>query len=124
MSVLILSIWGCSLPIGWVFPMDAVDVCFEDGYLELEWGRPQPIAYYTGTVRSRWGFALPSIESQSGWSRVNVPLWCPLIVALLPAACLWWTDRRRPLPGHCPCGYDLTGNESGTCPECGIEVEL
>ena len=24
---------------------------------------------------------------------------------------------------QCPkCGYNLTGNESGTCPECGIEV--
>jgi hypothetical protein len=27
-------------------------------------------------------------------------------------------------PGHCPCGYDLRGNESGTCPECGCEVIL
>lgn len=23
-------------------------------------------------------------------------------------------------PGHCSCGYDLTGNVSGRCPECGI----
>ncbi|MCP4250685.1 MAG: hypothetical protein GY778_26895 [bacterium] len=29
--------------------------------------------------------------------------------------------RRRRYPrGHCQrCGYDLTGNESGRCPECG-----
>lgn len=28
--------------------------------------------------------------------------------------------RRRPAPGYCPaCGYDLTGNISGVCPECG-----
>lgn len=27
-------------------------------------------------------------------------------------------------PNHCrKCGYDLTGNESGTCPECGTEAE-
>ena len=24
---------------------------------------------------------------------------------------------------RCPCGYDLTGNESGTCPECGRPFE-
>ena len=33
---------------------------------------------------------------------------------------LWWLDLRRIPPGHCPhCGYDLTGNVSGKCPECG-----
>ncbi len=31
--------------------------------------------------------------------------------------------RRRIPPGHCQqCGYDLTGNESGVCPECGRPV--
>ena len=31
--------------------------------------------------------------------------------------------RRRDLSGHCPCGYNLTGNTSGVCPECGVEVQ-
>src|SRR5687768_14918702 len=38
---------------------------------------------------------------------------------ILPVA---WLARRikRPQPGHCrACAYDLTGNVSGTCPECG-----
>ena len=27
-------------------------------------------------------------------------------------------------PGHCPtCGYDLRGNTSGVCPECGAEAQ-
>jgi hypothetical protein len=32
--------------------------------------------------------------------------------------------RRRAFfaSGHCPCGYDLTGNVSGICPECGSPV--
>ena len=31
---------------------------------------------------------------------------------------------RPPLEGECQkCGFDLTGNESGVCPECGREVE-
>ncbi len=40
-------------------------------------------------------------------------------VAVILTAYLFRLDRRPLPPGHCPCGYDLTGNESGTCPECG-----
>ncbi len=35
---------------------------------------------------------------------------------------LCWPVRRPP-PGHCQaCGYDLIGNVSGTCPECGSSL--
>jgi len=44
-----------------------------------------------------------------------------LIFATLPALWLFkWNKRRKLGPNACPaCGYDLTGNESGVCPECG-----
>jgi hypothetical protein len=38
-------------------------------------------------------------------------------------ACRWIFPQWRP-PGHCQrCGYDLTGNVSGRCPECGTPIE-
>jgi len=47
------------------------------------------------------------------------PLWLLWLVALLATIWMWRRDRARP-PGHCVrCGYDLTGNVSGRCPECG-----
>ncbi|MCZ6815847.1 MAG: hypothetical protein O7F76_04005 [Planctomycetota bacterium] len=48
---------------------------------------------------------------------LSIPLWMPLVTTVLLAASCVLLDR--PLPGHCPCGYNLRGNESGTCPECG-----
>jgi hypothetical protein len=56
-------------------------------------------------------------------------IWNPCaFVPIAVLAILMWVLRRgarpRVLPGHCQkCGYDLTGNESGRCPECGEPVE-
>ena len=68
---------------------------------------------------------MPSVEERA-WGylySVDVPLWCPFLVLLGPTLFLWWRDRRRSRAGHCRrCDYDLTGNTSGVCPECGTEV--
>ncbi len=52
---------------------------------------------------------------------VFVPYWIPFALFAIPTAWLWWRDRHRRIPpGHCQkCGYNLTGNVSGRCPECG-----
>jgi hypothetical protein len=50
---------------------------------------------------------------------VMVPLWSVFAVLALPTVFLWYRDRRPPR-GHCQrCGYNLKGNLSGVCPECG-----
>ena len=55
---------------------------------------------------------------------LTVPLWIPTALVGFPSAFLWWLDRRRFPPGHCErCGYNLTGNVSGICLECGRPVE-
>ena len=59
----------------------------------------------------------------SGARNDIVPLWALIVLAALPTALLWWLDRRRIPPGHCrKCGYNLTGNVSGRCPECGERI--
>ena len=51
--------------------------------------------------------------------RLALPMFLPLVAAAAVTATLCWQDRRPP-KGHCQtCGYDLTGNVSGPCPECG-----
>lgn len=55
------------------------------------------------------------------------PYACPAFyggVGLL-VGCVWWlaAGRRRAHTNHCMgCGYNLTGNVSGICPECGETV--
>ena len=51
-----------------------------------------------------------------------VPVWLFVVAVGFPTGILWWRDR-RPKAGLCKvCKYDLTGNESGVCPECGTAV--
>jgi len=55
----------------------------------------------------------------------NVPLWfIACLFAIGPA--IWLRPHLRArlhLPGHCvKCAYNLTGNVSGICPECGTAV--
>jgi hypothetical protein len=56
-----------------------------------------------------------------------LPQWMLVIVTALPTLAAWGAARLRTRRarlrarrGACPaCGYDLTGNVSGVCPECG-----
>ncbi len=67
------------------------------------------------------------------WSpnRVDLPRWTSLLALILLGTYPITTYARGPLRrynrrrnGCCiDCGYDLTGNESGVCPECGTKVE-
>jgi hypothetical protein len=51
---------------------------------------------------------------------VDLPLFLPFTTVAVVTGFLWYRDRRRIPPGHCQkCGYNLTGNVSGVCPECG-----
>jgi hypothetical protein len=70
-------------------------------------------------MRSWWVKILHPRPQQ--WA-VIVPLWIPPLLIAIPTTILWYRDRRRP-KGCCQgCGYDLTGNLSGICPECGVAV--
>jgi hypothetical protein len=60
--------------------------------------------------------------SGSGFLLV-IPFWLLSSALAIPTTFLWWRDRKRFPAGHCQtCGYDLTGNVSGVCPECGKEA--
>ena len=67
---------------------------------------------------------LPASLRVFGMLAIIMPLWLPFLVAAIPTAILWHRDRRTVNPGCCQrCGYNLTGNVSGICSECGKPCE-
>ena len=67
---------------------------------------------------------LPDYTTNTGGGgTIWIPAKYGLLLVVPPAVLLWWLDRPRIPPGHCQkCGYDLTGNVSGKCPECGAAI--
>ncbi len=67
--------------------------------------------------RIRW---LPARREHLNLRYLDLPLWIPIPLLLALGTGLWLRDRRRARLGCCPaCAYDLVGNTSGVCPECG-----
>ncbi len=70
----------------------------------------------------RSGLVWPRTWGPIPGRRGIIPLWMPFCTIAIPTAILWRRDQ-RPRKGHClHCGYNLTGNESGVCPECATPV--
>ncbi len=78
------------------------------------------------------GFRAPGLYSIPRPKQLNlpantvvlIPIWLPFVLVAVPTAFLWYRDGGRIPLGHCSkCGYDLMLNMSGTCPECGTEIE-
>jgi len=73
------------------------------------------------------GFTIETHLLRPGFvSKVSTRL-LSFLFALWPVAAFfkWWLVRRRIRPGHCRhCSYNLTGNISGVCPECGTRIGI
>lgn len=78
-------------------------------------------------VRYSFGFDLPVFHGSTlGSIRCGcvLPLWIPSAATGVLASVLWWLGTRRLPSGYCRrCGYNLRGNVSDICPECGSEVD-
>ena len=111
-------------------------VSFFSGWCQITWG------YDVATFRMMRKFGFEEVGgvevfrprfAHIEWSwhpiylstfSVTIPGWYPVAAIGFPTALLWWLDRPRTPAGHCRnCGYNLTGNVSGRCPECGSSAQ-
>jgi hypothetical protein len=82
--------------------------------LHVETKAPRPVGLIPGKL-------IPWLHGGPAWS-IEIPLWLPFLLFAIPTARLSFLDRPFP-PRSCQnCGYDLTGNVSGVCPECGTDT--
>jgi hypothetical protein len=108
------AVWiGCGLTSYLQRPRERWDTA--EGY----WARHQP----PGWLSPHYPMVPAIVRSYSGHWQLFLPLWLPFLILLVPTLLLWRRDRRKPRPGFCRrCDYDLTGNTSGRCPECGTPI--
>ena len=126
----VVSLW---VEIGWagrIHQRHWARVMIEEGNLQLAHARTTQVAYPRGGMTFfRGGLGVLSFRTDTSrdwrWAALSVPLW--LVVALLfihPGLAFLRGPvlrRRRLRRDQCPgCGYDLAGNVSGRCPECGM----
>ena len=112
---------GCEIEVG----AGCLRICATPFRMDERWWP----TIYDSTAQARWRgwldrcLYVPSGQTRGTWGRCFVaPLWCLLVVGLIPTLFLWWRDRPLP-PDYCQrCGYNLTGNISGRCPECGTQI--
>jgi len=107
---------------------------YSSAYAELfsspeGWSSRPPVEPTRGTEGSGWGFYWGStgVGTEAERHAWGVPLWVVVMgFGVLPGiwAVGWVKRKRRRRAGECVgCGYDLTGNVSGVCPECGSAID-
>ena len=119
--------WGDSWLNSYIPPNSFLTGYFSGGYPDDRWVIRKQYAFgWLGFAREWHRGPLPLGTAGSGPEHlpgfINIPFWLALLVTAIPTTILWRLDR-RPREGHClRCGYNLTGNESGVCPECSTPV--
>ena len=108
----------------WVFNIAAalslaacILICVTLGFAIRSMNRVMPLPLSNRLNHLYLGLGLDAGPKVSAAQAIEISMLLPVIwVALRIRRSL----RRENQPGHCQqCGYDLTGNVSGICPECG-----
>ena len=111
--------WSPETGVGRDFPVE-MTWAFYGPHLRLaDW--PDALSYGTFWT-CELGFWMPSLV-RGPYSSLILPIWVLVIVAAIGISFSMLRRLRRARPGCCnSCGYNLTGNVSGRCPECGTAI--
>ena len=140
LSALTLTVYLASRLWEFGFAGDVIRIDCSDGWLCLaavnetaSQGRLQQLGwhstgwYWTDNTSVNIFFyrLLPFVHRRpNSFDSIEIPVLWMFLTVLIPSWIAWHSIRRVP-PGHCSeCRYDLTGNVSGICPECGTAIKI
>lgn len=125
MAGVVFLTWAVSTQRVFGTSIDGYTVLIADGSCFLfhgfnDWTYDDTYTAFCGLRPGGFGLCMPSKAALWGlWSFV-LPLWIPFLIVGVPTLFFFWRGRRAVLQGHCrSCGYNLTANTTGVCPECG-----
>lgn len=75
--------------------------------------------YESGIDEFSWWF---NFDLNSDYIIFAVPLWLFFLLTAIPTYILWRYYKNYPDNCCQECGYNLTGNTTGKCPECGVKI--
>ncbi len=118
--------WGIDLRTGEIVPWKSAAIPSRGatpsrGKWALDWNPHGSIAWKPAILHTC--FACGPWASKSPTTEYHIPI-LPLFVAISVATLWLWSSDRLSKSGCKGCEYDLTGNVSGVCPECGVLIEV
>jgi len=125
--VIILSAWIASIGNTVQYCGATVVAHFGGGAVALYYRVPRQregwYLYHSGwSIGWEYMHWTPEVPMMNPWVICLLPLWIPFLLVCVPTI-LVWDRHRRVNPDSCrECGYNLTGNTSGICPECGERI--
>jgi|SRR6185312_13153229 len=96
-----------------------------DASLRQSLNNPLPVNLNTRFQIGSYGVAYSADEYGIVQAELRIPYWpFTVLFAFLPAIWFWHWIRRVGRIDYvcCKCGYELTGNTSGVCMECGTAI--
>ncbi len=125
---LLLILWTGSLRWRLIYEGTQLLVVIKEGEVRYMYTtspyRARPSGWTIDSLRGRLVLTWPWWQSEDEYRYMgSVPLWIPILaLSALSFVPLLLGRKRRSLHACAECCYNLTGNTSGICPECGTPI--
>ena len=125
--IILAAGWAVSIRYGIRYDSQNVEFMMYSGCMQLTTPNPLPNrgwAFHRKPFNELllWGEVFKVTVGGRVFRSARVPLWIPFVPAAIITGLLWRRKRSLNAAGCEECGYNLTANTTGRCPECGTTI--